>query len=130
MISIRTMVAGAMLALGTVACRSSSTYQESGGDVALSNSIAIQVKNQNFADVDVYAILEGGVAQRLGTVTGNTVGNFSLSASQVPTGTVRLFADAIGGAGAASSGQLLVNAGNTITFTIAPAIAQSSASVH
>lgn len=128
---IRTMVVGALLAVATLACRSSRTYQESsGGDVAIARDVTVEVKNDNFADVNIYAILEGGVARRLGTVTGNTAGKFSLRASEIPTGTVRLLADAIGGAGRASSGQLLVNGGATIVFTIAPVLAQSSATVR
>jgi hypothetical protein len=125
------MVVGALLAVAPLACRSGRTYQQSsGGDVVIASTVTIEVKNDNFADVNVYAIVEGGVARRLGTVTGNTAGKFSLRASEIPTGTVRLVADAIGGAGRASSGPLLVNGGGTIVFTIAPALAQSSATVR
>jgi len=126
------MVAGALITVAPLACRSSGrVYQESsGGEVALSsNMVGVEVKNDNFADVDVYALIQGQ-PRRLGTVTGNTTGNFSLRASSLPTGTVVLLARAIGGAGTASSGQMAVSGGQTVVFRIAPAITQSSASVR
>jgi hypothetical protein len=128
----RFILAGALIAVAPLACRSSGrVYEESsGGDVALpNNTVGVEVKNDNFADVDVYAIIEGQ-ARRLGTVTGNTTKSFSLRASDLVTGTVRLVAEAIGSAASASSGQMAVGGGQTVVFHIAPAINQSSASVR
>jgi hypothetical protein len=126
------IVAGALIALAPLACRSSGrVYEESsGGEVALPNNmVGVEVKNDNFADVDVYALIEGQ-ARRLGTVTGNTTKSFSLRSSDLVTGTVRIIAEAIGSSASASSGQMSVGGGQTIVFHIAPAITQSSASVR
>lgn len=125
-----TAAAAAVIALAACA-RSGPVRQSSSGDVApaAAGSITVDVRNDNFADMDVYVVAEG-LPTRLGTVTGNSRGSFRLDASFVPTDQLRVVATPIGGNGRASSGTLLVSPGQTVEFRIAPVLRQSSASVH
>ena len=91
-------------------------------------AVGLVVQNQNFYDMDVYVVAEG-LATRLGTVTGNSKAHFNLNPSFVPTDQLRLVATPIGGNGRASSGNVLASPGQTIVFTIAPALRQSSVMV-
>ena len=116
-----------LLSAGTAsACRSASPYdvnQEGSG-------VMIVVRNQNFSDMDVYAIASG-LPSRLGTVTGNSSQTFKVNESFVAgTGDFRLVATPIGGNGRASSGPLQVSGGRTVYFTIGSSLAQSNASVQ
>jgi hypothetical protein len=110
---------------GVTAC--GHTY-ESGGEVVPAGSVGLDVKNQNFLDVDVFSIVDG-MSTRLGTVTGNGSRHFLLD-PMVGSRDFHLIAVPIGGAGRASSGQLAVGPGETIVFTVAPVLQQSSVVVR
>ncbi len=107
------------------ACRSGNSY-----DIAnrQANDAMLVVENQNFSDVDVYA-LSSGLPTRVGTVPGNTTLRFSLSSTLISAIDFRLIAAPIGGNGRGSSGALIVGAGQTIKFTIAPVLNQSFAQI-
>jgi hypothetical protein len=97
---------------------------EAAGELAPASSIGLQVKNQNFYDMDVYAVSEG-VATRVGTVTGNSTRTFSLHPS-LASQDLRIVASPIGGNGRASSGTLTAGAGQTIEFTIGSSLRNST----
>lgn len=98
----------------------------SSGDVSPTvGSIAVTVTNNNLADMDVYAIADGGLPIRLGTVTALSSTTFTARPSMFPTGTLRLAASPIGGSGVARSGPLLVTGGQSVNFTIQPDLAAS-----
>ncbi len=126
------LLAGVLLASGTVGCRSARrTEVSAGGEVEVRDEkVAIVVRNDNYLDVNVYAVASSGQYQRLGTVTGNGRGTFTLRESFSPTGSFSLVADPIGANGNVSSGTLLVHGGQTVEFTIAPVLAQSMATVR
>ena len=106
-------------------------WAESSGDVApAGRSATLVVQNNNFADVDVFAVGEGTTSTRLGTVTGESTQTFTLDGASYSPGTLRLVATPIGGSGMARSGALLVNPGQTITFTVEPLLGTSNALVH
>ena len=100
-------------ALTTSACSHSS---EAGGQLAPDNSIVVHVTNQNFLDMDVFAV-SGGLATRLGTVTGNSSARFLVDPSLATTD-FRIVASPIGGTGRATTGTILPSAGQTVDFTI------------
>ena len=88
------------------------------------------VRNDNFADMDVY-VLRGGVAlQRLGMVTGGSTAAFPRPESLFPDGTLRLVGRLIGGGGTIRSDALVVAPGQTVTFMVQPYLAASAATVH
>lgn len=111
------------IVLGTIcaACRSNNAY-EVGRDA---QAVGLVVKNEGFADVDVYAVASG-LATRVGTVNGGNTRRFDLNASIYSTPDLRIVATPIGGNGRASSGPIVVNRGNTIYFTIAPFLSAST----
>jgi hypothetical protein len=91
--------------------------------------IPVHVKNENFLDMNV-AVVVNGQSRRLGTVSGNGAGNFTINWSVANGQTIVLTASPIGGRGSASSGQLNVGIGQVIDFKIASVLRQSVASVH
>lgn len=115
-------VFAAMTTLSAVtAC---SHYGQAAGDIAPSNAIAVQVHNDNFLDMDVFAVSQG-VATRLGTVSGTGSRTFVMDASLATPG-LRVIATPIGGSGRASSGSLSVAPGQTIEFRIGTLLSNST----
>jgi hypothetical protein len=92
-------------------------------------SVGLVVQNQNFYDMDVYVVSEG-VATRVGDVTGNSTARFRLDPSFFPSNELRVVATPVGGNGRAFSGPLNVSPGQSIVFTIAPVLRQSSAVIR
>lgn len=123
----RHLVTALLVALaGAAACRSASPYDV--GDAQPGN-ITLVVRNNNFNDVDVYAV-SSGLATRLGTVTGNSSATFSLNPTLASPTDFRIVATPIGGNGRASTGPINVSAGQTIEFTVGPVLSQSTVSVR
>jgi hypothetical protein len=104
------------------ACSRNSGY--AAGDVVPSNMIGVHVQNDNFLDVDVFAISEG-LATRLGTVTGTSSQNFVIDPS-LAAQDLRIVATPIGGNGRASTGSLTVGPGQTIDFHVGSTLRNSS----
>jgi hypothetical protein len=117
---ISILSAGAVLT--TTAC--SHNAYEAGGEVVPANSIVIHVNNQNFLDMDVYAVASG-LATRIGTVTGNSSRDFVVDASMANQD-FRVVATPIGGNGRASTGNIAVSAGQTVDFTIGSLLRNST----
>ncbi len=103
------------------ACSHSNTEY---GELAPNNQVAIHIQNQNFLDVDVYAV-SNGLASRLGTVTGNGSGNFIVNAN-LTNQNFSIVATPIGGAGRASTGNISVSAGQTVDFRVGSNLRNSS----
>jgi hypothetical protein len=97
---------------------------EASGDVAPSNIITLRVTNDNFLDMDVYAVAEG-LATRVGTVSGAGSRTFVLNAS-LAAQDFRVVATPIGGNGRASSGTLSVAPGQMVDFRIGSTLRNSS----
>lgn len=101
------------------------------GSVApVAGAVAVHVVNNNFNDVDVYAVSQEAGARRLGMVMATSDGTFVLDPSYFPTGQLRLIAAPIGGRARANSGLLNVTAGEIVEFDIAPHLQESSAIVR
>jgi hypothetical protein len=109
------------IGLGATSC---SRTGQAAGEVAPAGAIGLHVRNNNFLDMDVYAV-SAGLATRLGTVTGNSSRNFVLDPS-VATPDLRIVAAPIGGNGRASTGQVLAAPGQTIDFTIGSVLRNST----
>ncbi|HEY2376989.1 MAG TPA: hypothetical protein VGH98_13510 [Gemmatimonadaceae bacterium] len=92
-------------------------------------AVGLVVKNQNFYDMDLYVVSEG-LATRVGDVTGNSTAQFTLDPSFFPSNELRIVATPVGGNGRATSGALTVAPGQTIEFTIAAVLRQSSAIIR
>ncbi len=86
--------------------------------VARRPQIAVEVTNNNFNDVNVYA-LEGGMYQRLAMVPSMDSVNVKLPSYADMTGGVRLLVSPIGGSYSFFTGQILVSPGDSIRLNVA-----------
>jgi hypothetical protein len=111
-----------------VATGSCARTNEAAGTLAPANVVSLRVQNNNFLDVDVYAVSQGAPT-RLGTVTGNSTGNFVLDGSLV-TQDFRIIATPIGARGQASTGAIIVSPGQTIEFTVGSTLRNSTVSIR
>jgi len=108
-----------------IGCRSGSSY-----DVGReTDAVSLVVKNDNFSDVDVYAVADF-LATRIGTVGSNSTQRFELSPSMTNGADLRIVATPLGGNGRASSGTVIVSRGQTIYFNVASVLRQSTATVR
>lgn len=119
-------VASLLLSIASAGCHHGGFSNPPAGT---QGAVGLVVQNQNFYDMDVYVVSEG-LATRVGDVTGNSTGRFTLDPSFFPSNELRVIATPVGGNGRASSGALNVAPGQTISFTIAPVLRQSSATVR
>lgn len=108
-----------------VACRSTNAY-EVGRE---SDSVDLVVQNDNFAEMDIYAIASG-LATRVGSVQGLATERFALNSSVYNASDLRIVGAPVGGNGRASTGPIVVHRGSTIRFTIANLLAASSVSIQ
>ncbi len=129
---IRGRVFGLMLAaLAPVGCgRTAGGTSEASTLAPVAGNATVVVQNDNFADVDVFVVRGGDVLARLGMVNGESTATFTVDPSLFPTGRLSLIARPIGGVGAARSGPLVVDGGETVTFTISPDLQASMATVR
>jgi len=113
---LRVIVFG-FLSLAGVACNAFS--RGSGGSDPNQRTV-VQVDNQGFADMTVYAA-RNSQRQRLGTAIGNSKTNFDIPSSLMSGLTpLRFVADPIGGRRASVSEEITVSPGDTVVLTIPP----------
>lgn len=125
----RDFVAGLSLAVVTgVLATACTRTNEAAGTLVPANVVSLHVQNNNFLDVDVYAVSQG-VPTRLGTVTGNSTRNFIIDGSLV-TQDFRVIATPIGARGQASTGAIIVSPGQTIEFTVGSTLRNSTVSIR
>lgn len=122
------LVVGLFALAGMLPVAACSHAYEASGDVAPSSVITLRVTNDNFLDMDVYAVAQG-LATRVGTVTGNSARTFVLNSS-LAAQDFRVVATPIGGNGRASSGVLAVSAGEMVDFRIGSILSNSSAVIR
>jgi hypothetical protein len=91
--------------------------------------VVVHVRNENFLDMNVFVVVSG-VSRRLGTVSGNSSGDFSVEWGLTVGQSITLTAVPIGGRGSANTGPLSIGLGQVIDFTVAPVLRQSTVSVH
>jgi hypothetical protein len=114
------LAVGSLLSAGGACSRAN----QAAGEISPANMITVVVKNENFLDMDVYAVSQG-LATRLGTVTGNGTRTF-LSDASMAAQDFRIVATPIGGNGRASTGALVVSPGQTVDFRIGSTMRNSS----
>jgi hypothetical protein len=116
---------GLMVATATMpAATACSHANEQAGELAPANTVDLHVKNENFLDMNVYAVKDGQ-STRLGTVTGNGSRNFVLDAT-LAAQDFRIVATPIGGTGRATTGSIAVAPGQTLDFTIGSVLRNST----
>jgi hypothetical protein len=83
------------------------------------SSAMVQVENQGFTDMVIYAI-SGGQRVRLGMTTGNSTKTFTVPRYLTGAGPIRFLADPIGGNRTPVSEEMTVQPGDLVTLTIPP----------
>jgi hypothetical protein len=129
---ISTAGAAALVLLTAAACAhdpSAFRPQSAASSAPNANGATVVVRNDNFADMNVYVLRGGVVYQRLGMVTGGSVAKFPISSSVFPDGMLQLMGRLIGG-GAVRPDAILVTPGQTVTFMVQPHLAASMAIVR
>ena len=112
--SIRTALA--LLVSATTSCggRSPETTPEPSG------AAMVQVQNQGFSDMVVYAV-SGGQRIRLGLATGNSTQTFTIPRNLVRgAGPIQFLADPVGSNRTPISEEMTVQPGDIVTLTIPP----------
>lgn len=122
------LLATAFVMLAGTACRSANTA-EAGEQQPESQYVTLLVTNDNFSDVEIH-IMRSGLATRLGRVTSGSTRRFSLGPAIIGPSDVSFVASPVTGGGVASSGPVLVSAGQTVEFRVAPVLSQSAAYVR
>lgn len=83
-------------------------------------SARLQVENQGFADMVIYAV-SGGQRVRLGLATGHSTKSFTIPRYLVQSaGRLRFLADPVGGTRTPVSEEMTVQPGDLVTITIPP----------
>lgn len=121
-----TLLAALVLALTTAGCHRGGFAN---APENTQGAVGLVVQNQNFYDMDIYVVSQG-VATRVGDVNGNSTARFRLDPSFFPSNELRIVATPVGGNGRAFSGPLNVGPGQSIVFTVAPVLRQSSAVIR
>lgn len=111
-------IAFALLLATVAACN---TFTRGSGSTAKNQPTVLQVDNQGFQDMDVYAV-RLGQRVRLGIATGIHKTNFTIPSTLLSGLTpMRFVADPIGGSRASVSQEITVAPGDTVLMTI-PAV--------
>jgi hypothetical protein len=121
------------ITLGTSACARNATFASGNATEdpdAMSGPVSVTVRNNNFSDMTIYAIVDNGLPMRLGSVSALSSGTFKVRHATFPLATLSLVASEFAGRGVASSGTLHVAGGQSALFTIQSNPATSYGSVH
>jgi hypothetical protein len=111
-------IAFALLLLGASAC---TTFSHGAGAPDQSYPTVVQVDNQGFLDMNIYAA-RSSQRVRLGTAAGNSKTNLRIPPGLVTGLTpLRFIADPIGGTRASVSMEITVAPSDTVVLTIPPA---------
>ncbi len=110
-------IAFALLLLGASACK---TFSPGAGASDQSYPTVVQVDNQGFLDMNIYAA-RSSQRVRLGTAVGNSKTNLTIPPGLVTGLTpLRFIADPIGGSRASVSMEITVAPSDTVVLTIPP----------
>ncbi|HEX2207459.1 MAG TPA: hypothetical protein VHG93_07235 [Longimicrobium sp.] len=119
-------LAALLLALGAAACASGKGKPSLGKPPG--RTAVVQVANNGFADVTVY-VVQSGMRQRLGTVTGLSRQRFPLTRVAHESADVYLLADPVGGARTYLSPPVRVRPGDAVDLRLHATLSMSSVSV-
>jgi hypothetical protein len=110
-------IVAAILVAGVAAC---STFSRGSGNVDQNQPTVVEVDNQGFQDMDVYAV-RSGQRWRLGVATGTGKTKLIIPRTLISGLTpLRFVADPIGGRRASVSQEITVEPGDTVVMTIPP----------
>ena len=117
----------ALVALG--ACSHNQPARRTRSRRSQHEPIRVHVRNENFLDMNV-AVVASGVSRRLGQVSGNGVGDFTINCNVANGQSISVTATPIGGSGRYTSPSLSVRRRPDDRVRIASMLRQSSAVVR
>jgi len=98
--------------------------------MAFDQPIPVEVDNNNFLDVTVYA-MDGGANIRLGNVVGKSTERFTIDPQRITaSGGLRLLVDPIGASDAFLSDRVMVGAGQIVVLRVGSLLSQSFISLR
>ena len=110
-------IAFALILAGMSAC---GTFSRGSNTTDPNQPTVVEVDNQGFQDMDVYAV-RSGQRWRLGLATGSSKTKLTIPRTMVNGLTpLRFIADPIGGRRASVSQEITVSPGDTVVMTIPP----------
>ncbi|HEY0997743.1 MAG TPA: hypothetical protein VGD77_17270 [Gemmatimonadaceae bacterium] len=122
-----------VLASALTACASAGHSATSAGTVARAPvkaaAVKVNVQNDNFYDVVVYAVVSG-VKTRLGSVVGHSKQLLRVPVSLLSLGSLQIFADPIGGERGTVLEPIAVSPGQQVSVTLMPSLNMSYVSVR
>ena len=125
--AIRGIIAAAAVVLG--ACAPGADPANSPFERNQPREVTVQVQNQNWSDMVVYAV-RGGMRVRLGTVSAMSRGSFPVPRTALAgSGQLRLLADPIGSSRGFLSDVLSVRPGQRVSLEVGHDLAMSFTSV-
>ena len=125
----RSSIRALMIAIVAAAAACSHGAPPDEGDQPARDPVPVHVRNQNFLDMNVFVNV-GGMARRLGMVTGNSEADFTIPWSVAYAQPISLTAVPIGGSGRVNTGSFNVGDGEMVDFLIGAIFSQSAISVH
>ena len=111
----KSLALGPVVLLLAAAC-SKGTPAVGGLSPLFADSVTITVVNLNYYDAGIYAQYEGGISDRLGTVTGNTSQTFSIRYHP----RLLIMRMHLIGVGTALSNELIVDPGDVLELRLMP----------
>jgi hypothetical protein len=115
---IRSSIVVALALLGVAACNA---FSRGSGTPVQNEPTVVQVDNQGFLDMTVYAVRNSSQRVRVGIATGNRKTDLPIPAYLVNGLTpLRFVADPIGGRRASVSQEITVAPGDTVVLMIPP----------
>lgn len=122
-----------VLASALTACASGGHSTTSGAALApapvKAAAVKVNVQNDNFYDVVVYALVSG-VKTRIGSVVGHSRQLLRVPVSLLSLGSLQIFADPIGGERGAVLDPIAVSPGQQVSVTLMPSLNMSYVSVR
>lgn len=130
MARMRTWALGAALLVGGAGCGSAVRRVHDGDAFAVAaEEVLLRVRNNTTADAKIFVVVDGGW-KLVGFVAGLSSAHFELGDLERTGAPLRILATPLTGEGAVHSDPLGVRPGQTVTFTIEPDFARSSAVVR
>jgi hypothetical protein len=117
----------AAIAVLSAAAACAETIQEAEDPgMAAGNAVFVRVENNHSLDMSVYAVTNGDLRVRLGTVTGFSTARFRIPEGVGGAADLRLLADPIGSISGLLTDRILVSPGDEIVWRLAEPLRVSS----
>lgn len=127
----RNAVLGAVLAVVVSATGCGSAGKHTASNEFQAEKTVLVVENNNWMDMNVYILRDGGMKSRLGSVPSLGRSKFTLSPAMLgSSGRLRIFADPVGSSVGYTSDPIVVTNGQEVRFKVENNLRMSSFAVY